>query len=229
MLSEAHVYPSGVEMKSLRGHLTPSLVISVIALFVALSGASYAALRVPNNSVGTKQIKAKAVTTAKLAPNAVDSARVRDGSITGNDVKLHSLGSKAIDPSVLPHLDSGAGGSSLNPVALPALLSDPSALRWQGSEIKPGYYFFFGVLSVTTVSKSTVTCRLEAGNQWLSPVSGFKSSVEMAGLSTGDVVVQGLVEVDSSTPTLAFRCARDIAGNAGWNDASVKLFRLADS
>jgi hypothetical protein len=42
------------------------LVISLIALFVALGGTTYAATSLPANSVGTPQIKNKAVTAAKI-------------------------------------------------------------------------------------------------------------------------------------------------------------------
>ena len=52
-------------MKRLRP--TPSLVISLIALFVALGGTSYAAITaLPRDSVGTKQLKNNAVTPAKI-------------------------------------------------------------------------------------------------------------------------------------------------------------------
>src|SRR3954462_13377547 len=47
-------------------HPSPALVISLIALFVALGGTSYAAITLPANSVGTKQLKDGAVTPAKL-------------------------------------------------------------------------------------------------------------------------------------------------------------------
>jgi hypothetical protein len=57
-------------------------VISCLALAVALGGTSYAAvLAVPRNSVGTAQLKSGAVTTAKLAGNAVVSSRVKNGSL----------------------------------------------------------------------------------------------------------------------------------------------------
>ena len=46
----------------MRKHITPSLIISLLALFIATSGASYAALQIPKNSVGTKQLKKNAVT-----------------------------------------------------------------------------------------------------------------------------------------------------------------------
>lgn len=49
-----------------RFHPSPALVISLIALFVALGGTSYAAMTLPKNSVGTKQLKNGAVTAAKI-------------------------------------------------------------------------------------------------------------------------------------------------------------------
>ena len=51
-----------------RFHPSPALVISLIALFVALGGTSYAAITsLPANSVGTKQLKNSAVTDTKLS------------------------------------------------------------------------------------------------------------------------------------------------------------------
>jgi hypothetical protein len=47
--------------------ITYANVTSTIALFLALGGTSYAVASLPKNSVGTKQLKAKAVTTDKLA------------------------------------------------------------------------------------------------------------------------------------------------------------------
>ena len=43
--------------KSIFRRLTFANVTSCLALFVALGGASYAAIKLPANSVGTKQVK----------------------------------------------------------------------------------------------------------------------------------------------------------------------------
>jgi hypothetical protein len=71
--------------------ITPSLIISIIALMVALGGASYAAIQIPKNSVGTKQLKKNAVNAAKLKKNSVNSAKVRDGSLLRSDFKAGQL------------------------------------------------------------------------------------------------------------------------------------------
>jgi hypothetical protein len=49
-----------------RRRLSPSLVISCVALAVALSGTGYAAFKLPKGSVGTVHLKKNAVTSAKV-------------------------------------------------------------------------------------------------------------------------------------------------------------------
>lgn len=73
-------------MKSPRTvRVTPSLVISVLALLLALGSTSYAA-GLARNSVGTLQLKNKAVTTAKLKDSAVTGAKVKNRSIGRADL-----------------------------------------------------------------------------------------------------------------------------------------------
>lgn len=55
---------------------SPALVVATLALFVALSGTSYAVTKLPKNSVGTVQIKS----------NAVTSSKVKDGSLAAGDL-----------------------------------------------------------------------------------------------------------------------------------------------
>jgi hypothetical protein len=64
----------------LGAHLRANAV-AYLALFVALGGTSYAAIRLPTNSVGAKQLRSGAVTSAK----------VRDHSLTGQDLQAGVL------------------------------------------------------------------------------------------------------------------------------------------
>jgi hypothetical protein len=57
------------------------MVVACIALIVALGGTSYAALKLPRNSVGNKQLR----------PNAVTSGKVRNGSLTAKDFSASAL------------------------------------------------------------------------------------------------------------------------------------------
>jgi hypothetical protein len=49
------------------------MVVACISLTVALGGTSYAAIKLPKNSVGTKQLKKNAVTPVKVRANAITS------------------------------------------------------------------------------------------------------------------------------------------------------------
>ena len=65
---------------------SPSMAVALLALFVALSGISYAAVKLKANSVKTRNIKNSAVTGPKIAGNAVDSSKVAGSSLTNADL-----------------------------------------------------------------------------------------------------------------------------------------------
>jgi hypothetical protein len=58
---------------------SPSLVVALIALFVALGGTTYAATILPKNSVGPKQLKKGAVTPTKVAKRTIALFKGRTG------------------------------------------------------------------------------------------------------------------------------------------------------
>ena len=62
-------------MRRLRDRLTYANVVATIALFVALGGSSYAALTLPRNSVGAKQLKPRSVGKSELRSGSVRSPR----------------------------------------------------------------------------------------------------------------------------------------------------------
>jgi hypothetical protein len=69
-------------MRKLKGRLTYANVVSTLCLFLLLGGGAYAAIKLPRNSVGTRQLKKNAVSAPKLRRNAVTTAKVKNGAIT---------------------------------------------------------------------------------------------------------------------------------------------------
>jgi hypothetical protein len=64
------------------GKLTYANVVATVALFLATGGgAAYAATSLPRHSVGTPQIKSKAVTASKLANRAVIRRKIANGAV----------------------------------------------------------------------------------------------------------------------------------------------------
>jgi hypothetical protein len=83
-------------------HLSYANVIASLALFVALGGASYAAVALPAHSVGTTQLKRNAVAGSKLKRDAVSSAKVKDGSLQRGDFASGTLLQGPQGPQGLP-------------------------------------------------------------------------------------------------------------------------------
>jgi hypothetical protein len=67
------------------------MIVSLLALFVALGGVSYAATSLPRNSVGPLQLRTGAVTNAKVATNAITSSKVLNRSLLAVDFKLGQI------------------------------------------------------------------------------------------------------------------------------------------
>lgn len=104
-------------------------VTATLALVVALGGTSYAAIRLPANSVGTAQVK----------PDAITSGKVRNGSLLRRDFKPGELpgARQGVDGPRGPAGPSGpAGDASLpvagykhsDPIAVPAGATLPGSL-----------------------------------------------------------------------------------------------------
>jgi hypothetical protein len=70
-------------LSSFRRRLSYANVMASVAVFLALGGTAYAALKLPANSVGEKQLENGAVTTNKLHADAVGTENIKNGAVTG--------------------------------------------------------------------------------------------------------------------------------------------------
>jgi hypothetical protein len=60
---------------------SPAMVVACLALMVALGGTSYAAIGLPANSVGTKQLKKAAVTGVKVKSDALTAKQINESTL----------------------------------------------------------------------------------------------------------------------------------------------------
>jgi hypothetical protein len=139
-----------MQLRSLfRRRPTASMVISLIALFVALGGASYAAVSLPNNSVGNAQLKNASVGNIKLRNNAVNYKKILP----------HTIGLQRIIPSVVQVRVSGKCGvnSAINTITEGGKVTCQPTLPTQfGASSDP--------TAVGTTSATVVSKVLPAGN-----------------------------------------------------------------
>jgi hypothetical protein len=89
-------------VKQIRKRLTYANVMSSIAVFLVIGGASaFAAIHLGKNTVGTKQLKKNAVTTAKIKNNAVTTAKIKNNAVTNAKIKNNAVtGAKVTDGSL---------------------------------------------------------------------------------------------------------------------------------
>lgn len=143
---------------------SPSMAVALVALSVALGGTSYAAITLPKNSVGSKQLKA----------NAVTGAKVRDGSLFANDFAAAQI-PKGPRGDIGPQGAAGAPGAP-GPTGAPG----PSTIRHLTKNTKvdlsnrmttiatlslpTGQWLITGqVLAVNFGASDTVRCGLTVG------------------------------------------------------------------
>jgi hypothetical protein len=95
---------------------SPAMIVALISLVVAMAGTTYAAIKLPKNSVSAKQLKKNSVTGAKIKKDAVTGAKVKDQSLTGKDINLAQLGTvpsaqtaNGISPGEATHLVGAPG------------------------------------------------------------------------------------------------------------------------
>jgi hypothetical protein len=69
--------------------------MATIAVFAALGGGAYAAINLPENSVGRKQLKRNAVTGGKVRNGSLSRADLRPGTIPGTSQQGGGGGSRS--------------------------------------------------------------------------------------------------------------------------------------
>jgi hypothetical protein len=88
-----------VHLRSILGRRPSApLAISLVALFMSVGGVGYAAISLPDNSVGTDQIRNEAVTYKKIQPNTVGAVRLADNGVTNSKLRDGSVSYKKIEP-----------------------------------------------------------------------------------------------------------------------------------
>jgi hypothetical protein len=96
-----------------------STMIAYLALFIALGGSSYAAVKLKRNAVISSHIRNGHVKRADIGRNAIDSPRVRDRSLLAQDFA----------PGQLPQGEKGATGEKGEPGPFPGVLPSGKTLR----------------------------------------------------------------------------------------------------
>jgi hypothetical protein len=109
-------------LAKLRSRLTYANVVATLALFVALGGSSYAAVKIKNNSVG--------------------SAQVKNNSIKSRDVKNKTLRVKDFKSGQLPAGPRGSTGAPGSARAYGRVASDGAASLAKNARVVQGSGYY---------------------------------------------------------------------------------------
>jgi hypothetical protein len=133
-------------MRRLSKHLRAN-VVAYLALFIALGGTSYAAIRLPAGSVGTRQIKNHSITPVKFNASDIKASVRYWAVINGNGRVLEGSNPR---PKTFGFGDSGSGVVNWGPIhhrCFPIATVD---------EIEPGFVstYLAGEVQVETFDQS---------------------------------------------------------------------------
>lgn len=112
-----------------------ALVVSVVALMVALGGTGYAAFGLPKNSVGTKQIKNNAVTGGKIQNGAVTASKLNVSGVTVPNASHATTADTASAASSATHATIADSANQLNGTQIVFGTQQDMAADSQGNQL----------------------------------------------------------------------------------------------
>ena len=197
---------------------SPAMIVAMVALFVALGGVGYAAVSLPRDSVGTKQLKNFAVTplkiqnnaikTNKLRDNAVSTAKLANGAATNPKIADGAVNSSKIaDGSVVP-ADVSAG------FQIPGMLVAHARVQADGT-LEPNQFRNIAQANIEHVAASGVYC---FGGLSFTPTNAMVS-LDNAQLAN--------TELDKVVSVAVFRGNPLNDCGAGFQQARVRVFDIS--
>ena len=214
----------------LRHRPSPAMVVACIALAFALGGTSYAAIKLPAGSVGTKQLK----------KNAVTSPKVKNNALTGSDVLESSLAqvpsaASATNATNATHATNATSATTAgtanaafstyhdNPIDLPDTFGAIATLNIPA----PGKYVVnakFGAFNQSGLASPNDDCRLLAGG-----VVGDRLFFDVDGALADDheVVAMQLVYQFTAPGQVVLRCTDGGAGALVAYDTKITAVQVA--
>jgi hypothetical protein len=108
-----------VKLSILRRRPSPALVISIIALFVSLSGVSYGVAtgfidsrEIKNNEIRSRDLRNNEIRTRDLRNNEVRGIDIRNSTVQGRDIALNTVTGEDLNESTLGKVPSATAADS---------------------------------------------------------------------------------------------------------------------
>ena len=223
--------------RALRQHLSYANVMATTAAFIALGGVGYAAVKLPKNSVGAAQIRAKAVTGSKLSANAVTGAKVLDGSLGPADFTGAAVGPTGPQGAAgvpgIPGVNGSAGGSGARGPSDAYYAFDAAGvvdMKTLNLPLTAGKYAVSGSMLAATATAARVdtSCVLDAIAD--ATHSGSTAHTFLADASAVPVAVETLLAqtvLDLPSGGTARMACQKSTGSATFSQARIVAIKVA--
>jgi hypothetical protein len=167
--------------------------IALVALVIAMGGTSYAAVALPADSVGTKQLRNGAVTLEKLAPDALSTLRGPAGAQgpTGAQGPVGPQGQQG------PAGANGTAAAYIYATPGPAFITGGDSAAVVGETLPPGNYVATGQVEVPSPGGQ---CQLS------DPTTDAALSPLATTLQNSVLTLTGVVNSPSAASTLSIVC-----------------------
>ena len=163
-------------MKNLGRRPSPAMVVACLALLVALTGTSVAAVsQLAPNSVGPRQLQFGAVTGPKIRANAISSAKVRNRSLLRTDFAPGQIPAGPAGPTG-PAGPAGAAGPAGPAGVVGAMTIRVASITVPGGVAHDGQY-----------ETERVTASCQSGERALSAGTSWSDDVADRELVTGEL------------------------------------------
>jgi hypothetical protein len=203
-----------------RFRVTPALVVASIALFAAMSGFGYAAVKMKANSVKTKNIKNAAVTTNKIA----------DGAVTTPKLAPDAVAPKATNAVNAAHADNATNALTATNAANAARLGGAAPGECQAGWLKSSLVVNTSGLTDATPD-ATVPGAFDCASKTVEAVTIHRIAtgrytLTLAGLDSG-VAISSSANVGGGAANIVTAASKvDAAGKVNvnvWNNGDAAL------
>jgi hypothetical protein len=192
-------------VKQIRKRLTYANVMSTIAVFLVVGGASaFAASQLGKNTVGSKQLKKNAVTAAKVKKEAITAAKIKNGAVNAAKLAAGAVGTTQLDKAAVTGEKLAANAVTGEKLADNSVTSTKIANN--------------AVIGTKIADNAVTSTKIAAGSVTASKLGPITVQTETATVATGG---NGSVNVDCPAGQ------RAISGGGSWDVFEANLFFLA--
>jgi hypothetical protein len=192
----------------IRAHLSFANVISIVALFVALGGTSYAVTK-----VGSKNIK----------KNAVRTKHIKRSQVTSGDIRNRTIGSQDLAPGLIGgtlQATAGQARRDAGPAGIPASQNYTTVATLSG--LQPGAYVLLAKANQSANIRTEGRCRVSAEGDYDDSSRGLREN------STPEAHALQLVHSFAGAGTVTLSC-RSAHGEWGASDSKIVAIRVSSA